>query len=177
MIRAGISPRTDWRLIRPTRKSVWQFRKSQANAFLFLQSVDLSENSFLTLSNQKSISRTPSFYLEKETPVKRVVFLEPRKIQIEEGSKPKRKADEALLRVRFVGICGTDLHTYQGTNPLVAYPVVPGHELCGEVGEPDVKFSPGDLVVVEPLLSGGQCYPCRIGAAAFLKRRGNERSR
>jgi 2-desacetyl-2-hydroxyethyl bacteriochlorophyllide A dehydrogenase len=95
--------------------------------------------------------------------MKRVVFLEPRKIQIEEVSKPKRKPNEALLRVHFVGICGSDLHTYRGTSPLVTYPVVPGHELCCEVIESDEKFIPGDLVVIEPLLSCGRCYPCRIG--------------
>jgi 2-desacetyl-2-hydroxyethyl bacteriochlorophyllide A dehydrogenase len=95
--------------------------------------------------------------------MKRVVFLEPRKIQIEEVSKPKRKPNEALLKVHFVGICGSDLHTYRGTSPLVTYPVVPGHELCCEVIESDERFSPGDFVVVEPLLSCGHCYPCRIG--------------
>ena len=79
--------------------------------------------------------------------MKRVVFSEPRKIQIEEVSKPKRKPKEALLRVHFVGICGSDLHSYQGTNPLVTYPVVPGHELCCEVMESDERFKPGDLVV------------------------------
>lgn len=95
--------------------------------------------------------------------MKRVVFLEPRQIQIEEVSKPKRKPNEALLKVHFVGICGSDLHTYQGTSPLATYPVVPGHELCCEVIESDEKFSPGDHVVIEPLLSCGRCYPCRIG--------------
>ncbi len=95
--------------------------------------------------------------------MKRVVFSEPRKIHMEEVSKPKRKPNEALLRVHFVGICGTDLHTYRGTSSLVTYPVVPGHELCCEVMESDEKFKPGDFVVIEPLLSCGLCYPCRVG--------------
>jgi len=95
--------------------------------------------------------------------MKRVVICGPRSIQIEEVPEPRRKPDEALLRVRYVGICGSDLHTYQGTSPLVTYPVIPGHELCCEVIESDKKFKPGDFVVVEPLLSCGCCYPCRLG--------------
>ncbi len=95
--------------------------------------------------------------------MKRVIISEPRKIQVEEVPNPKRRTGEALLRVRYVGICGSDLHTYQGKSPLVAYPVVPGHELSCEVIEADEKLSPGDRVVVEPLLSCGACYPCKVG--------------
>ena len=95
--------------------------------------------------------------------MKRVAICGPRRIQIEEVPEPRRKPDEALLRVRYVGICGSDLHTYQGTSPWVTYPVIPGHELCCEVIESDKKFKAGDFVVVEPLLSCGCCYPCRVG--------------
>jgi L-gulonate 5-dehydrogenase len=95
--------------------------------------------------------------------MKRAVIGGPGRIQIEEVSEPKRGPGEALLRVRYVGICGSDLHTYQGTSPLVTYPVIPGHELCCEVIESDERFKPGDFVVVEPLLSCGHCYPCRLG--------------
>lgn len=95
--------------------------------------------------------------------MKRVIISEPRKIQVEEVPTPKRNPGEALLRVYYVGICGSDLHTYQGSSPLVTYPVVPGHELCCEVIEADGNFKPGDFVVVEPLLSCGHCYPCRVG--------------
>jgi len=95
--------------------------------------------------------------------MKRVVIPGPRRIGIEEVSEPRREPGEALLRVRYVGICGSDLHTYQGTSPLVTYPVIPGHELCCEVIEPEGRFKPGDFVVVEPLLSCGSCYPCRLG--------------
>ncbi len=95
--------------------------------------------------------------------MKRVVFSEPFKVEIEEAPTPLRKSGEALLRVRYVGICGSDLHTYRGSSTLVTYPVIPGHELCCEVLESDEKFFPGDWVVVEPLLSCGKCYPCSVG--------------
>jgi threonine dehydrogenase-like Zn-dependent dehydrogenase len=95
--------------------------------------------------------------------MKRVVFREPRKIELEEVTRPKRKPGEALLKVLYVGICGSDLHTYRGSSTLITYPVIPGHELCCEVLESDEKLSPGDIVVVEPLLACGTCYPCRLG--------------
>jgi L-gulonate 5-dehydrogenase len=95
--------------------------------------------------------------------MKRVVIPEPRKIRIEEVPSPKRNPGEILLRVHYVGICGSDLHTYQGSSPLAVYPVVPGHELCCEVIESGGELNPGDFVVVEPLLSCGRCYPCRVG--------------
>lgn len=98
-----------------------------------------------------------------EFPVRRIVISEPRKLRFEEVNNPKREEDEALLKVRYVGICGTDLHTYRGTNLMVKYPIVPGHELCCEVIESKERFSPGDMVVVEPLLPCHQCYPCRLG--------------
>ena len=95
--------------------------------------------------------------------MRRALFSGPRKITLEEVPRPVRKPDEALLKVRYIGICGTDLHTYQGSSPIVSYPIVPGHELCCEVIESDQLFSPGEWVVVEPLLSCGTCYPCHLG--------------
>ena len=95
--------------------------------------------------------------------MKRVVINKPREIRIEETSPPERGTDEALLKVRYVGICGSDVNTYRGSNPLATYPIVPGHELCCEVLESDEGFVPGDLVVIEPLLPCGECYPCRVG--------------
>lgn len=75
-------------------------------------------------------------------------------------------ADETLIRVHSVGVCGSDLHAWHGTQPFVTYPRILGHEVGAEVVEagpsrPDLK--PGDRVVIEPLLSCGNCYPCRIG--------------
>ena len=95
--------------------------------------------------------------------MKRVVFSGPRQAGIEEAPRPIRNPGEALLRVHYVGICGTDIHSYQGTNPMITYPVVPGHELSCTVVESEGKFSPGDHVVVEPFLACGRCYPCSLG--------------
>lgn len=81
---------------------------------------------------------------------------------------PSPRGDEALLRVRRVGICGTDLHIYQGhLDHRVPKRGIIGHETLAEVIEAPAGsgFSTGDRVVVEPVLSCGSCRACRIGAA------------
>jgi (R,R)-butanediol dehydrogenase/meso-butanediol dehydrogenase/diacetyl reductase len=83
------------------------------------------------------------------------------------AAMPVPKADEALLRVRRVGICGTDLHIYQGhLDHRVPKGGIIGHETFAEVAEAPAGsgFKPGDRVVVEPVLSCGSCRACRMGA-------------
>ncbi len=80
---------------------------------------------------------------------------------------PTSKAGEALLRVRRVGICGTDLHIYQGhLDHRVPRGGIIGHETFAEVVEapPGSGFTKADRVVVEPVLSCGACRACRMGA-------------
>ena len=78
---------------------------------------------------------------------------------------PTRASDEVLIRVRRVGICGTDLHIYTGNQPYLEYPRVMGHELAGEVHEapPASGLRQGDPVYVMPYLSCGRCGACRQG--------------
>jgi 2-desacetyl-2-hydroxyethyl bacteriochlorophyllide A dehydrogenase len=81
---------------------------------------------------------------------------------------PSPAAGEALLRVRRVGICGTDLHIFQGhLDHRVPPGGVIGHETLAEVDQapPDSGFRPGERVVVEPLRVCGACRACRSGAA------------
>ena len=77
---------------------------------------------------------------------------------------------EALVRVKRVGICGTDLHAYRGRQPYFTYPRILGHELGVEVVEVVPEDSPsnsgneikkGDLCAVEPYMNCGNCLPCR----------------
>jgi 2-desacetyl-2-hydroxyethyl bacteriochlorophyllide A dehydrogenase len=86
-------------------------------------------------------------------------------IDVHEVDTPKPAAGEVLLRVRSCGICGTDLHFYEGTFPY-SRKRSPGHEFAGEVaelGEGVTGFSPGDRVVVEPLRRCGECVYCTSG--------------
>ncbi|WP_078382054.1 zinc-binding alcohol dehydrogenase family protein [Sutcliffiella halmapala] len=76
------------------------------------------------------------------------------------------KVDEVLVKVKRVGICGSDMHIYHGTNPLATYPRVVGHEVTGEVvaiGEGVSQLKVGDHVIVEPIRYCGECYACRKG--------------
>ncbi len=74
---------------------------------------------------------------------------------------------ELLLRVRLAGFCGSDLSTFRGKNPLVAYPRIPGHELAAtsEAAGPEVPghFAPGLAVTVSPYTACGACASCRRG--------------
>jgi threonine dehydrogenase-like Zn-dependent dehydrogenase len=72
-----------------------------------------------------------------------------------------------LLKLKYVGFCGSDLSTYQGRNPMVQYPRIPGHEISAEIleagpGVPD-GFDPGTPVTVVPYTNCGHCPSCRRG--------------
>lgn len=74
--------------------------------------------------------------------------------------------DEALVRIRRIGICGTDLHAYRGRQPFFTYPRVLGHELSGEIAEVDANqygLKQGDKVAIIPYLECGKCSACRNG--------------
>jgi L-gulonate 5-dehydrogenase len=74
--------------------------------------------------------------------------------------------DDVLIKVKLVGICGSDMHILHGKNPFASYPRVWGHEFTGEVastGAAVKSVAPGDRVVVEPIRCCGECYACRKG--------------
>lgn len=90
-------------------------------------------------------------------------------VVLTEGKKPEAGQGEVLVKLKFVGFCGSDLSTYLGKNPMVKYPRVPGHEISGiieSVGDsvPD-GFSAGEAVTVVPYTNCGQCPSCRRGRA------------
>lgn len=82
-----------------------------------------------------------------------------------ERDRPSRGEGEVLVRVKRVGVCGTDLHIFTGNQPFLQYPRVMGHELSGVVEEavPGGRLAVGDVVYVMPYLSCGQCVACRQG--------------
>lgn len=81
-------------------------------------------------------------------------------------SAPRREPGMVLVRVRRVGICGSDFHAYAGRQPAYTFPRVLGHELAGEVLEVPQEspgLRPGDRCAIEPYVSCGVCRPCRLG--------------
>ena len=96
-----------------------------------------------------------------------LVCVEPGKWQYSEAEIPQRKVGEALLKISCIGICGTDLHAFQGNQPFFSYPRILGHEFAAEVVEIDANdygISKGDKVTTIPYISCGKCVACRKGA-------------
>ena len=94
-----------------------------------------------------------------------VVCETPGTLLAQDRPMPERGADEVLLRVKRVGVCGTDLHIFTGKQPYLSYPRVMGHELSGivEAAPEGSTLRPGDTVYVMPYLSCGHCIACRAG--------------
>ena len=81
----------------------------------------------------------------------------PGTLLLQQRPEPSRQANEVLIRVRRVGVCGTDMHIFSGTQPYLDYPRVMGHEFAGEVIEAPQgsALKPGDAVFVMPYMSCG----------------------
>lgn len=91
---------------------------------------------------------------------------EPGRLTGRQAPDPEPATGEILVRVRRIGVCGTDLHAFKGRQPFFSYPRVLGHELAGEVlaaGENPEGIRTGDRVAVEPYLACGRCRTCRAG--------------
>jgi (R,R)-butanediol dehydrogenase/meso-butanediol dehydrogenase/diacetyl reductase len=104
-----------------------------------------------------------------------LVYSGPDQLGVEDVSVPDLDVDggDVLVRVKYIGICGTDLHLWHGGIATVEPPVVVGHEVVGEVAAVNVavsRFAPGDRVAVEPLLSCGECLACRAGHGHVCRR-------
>ncbi len=94
-----------------------------------------------------------------------VVITSPFNMSVTQIDKPIISPDEVLVKLRYIGFCGSDLNTYLGRNPLVHLPVVPGHEVGAtieEVGSRVPKdFTPGMVVTLNPYTNCGHCTSCR----------------
>lgn len=86
-------------------------------------------------------------------------------LRMEDRPMPQAGPGEVLVRVRRIGVCGTDMHIFRGTQPFLEYPRVMGHELSGEIADAPAgaKLQKGDPVYVMPYLSCGTCVACRVG--------------
>ncbi|MDP2750358.1 MAG: alcohol dehydrogenase catalytic domain-containing protein [Nanoarchaeota archaeon] len=106
--------------------------------------------------------------------MKAAILEGPHDIQYLDVKNPTVGPNDILIQVKYVGICGSDNHMYDGSNALISYPITPGHEFSGIVTEfgRDVKagkdgksnfknISVGDLVAIEPTTGCMKCAPCK----------------
>lgn len=97
--------------------------------------------------------------------MKTLVCLEPGRFIYGERDRPISKEGFAIIRIKRIGICGTDLHAYEGTQPYFEYPRILGHELSGELIETGgaAGFEVGEAVSFIPYFNCGTCIACRNG--------------
>lgn len=94
--------------------------------------------------------------------MKALVLTEYNKLEVQNLPKPKVGADEVLIRIKAVGICGSDIHGLDGSTGRRVPPLIMGHELSGEIAEvgEQSKLTVGDRVTVHPTIFCGECDPC-----------------
>ncbi len=104
--------------------------------------------------------------------MKSVICVRPGSLRLIDRPEPRPAEGEALLRIRRVGVCGTDYHILGGRQPYLNYPRVMGHELGAEVVDAPAGsgLTPGSTVVVVPYLSCGTCRACRRGLTNCCRR-------
>ncbi|MCX7310376.1 MAG: alcohol dehydrogenase catalytic domain-containing protein, partial [Alphaproteobacteria bacterium] len=97
--------------------------------------------------------------------MKALICEEPGRLSVISRPEPVPIEGEALVRIRRVGVCGTDFHIFQGKHPFLEYPRVMGHELSGTVESAPAGsgLTHGQNVYIVPYLSCGKCIGCRRG--------------
>lgn len=98
--------------------------------------------------------------------MKQAVMVKPGEIVFRNVPVPEVGPDQIKIRLKKIGVCGSDVHVYHGKHPYTSYPVVQGHEISAEVAEVGSRvtaFQVGDRVTVQPQVVCGKCYPCTHG--------------
>jgi threonine dehydrogenase-like Zn-dependent dehydrogenase len=98
--------------------------------------------------------------------MKALFIQKPGEIAVGSTAAPAPKPGEVLLRVRMIGLCGSDLNTFRGKNPMVSFPRIPGHEIAAtveEVKDSGSTLKPGMTVTLSPYTSCGLCASCKRG--------------
>ena len=97
--------------------------------------------------------------------MKALQISEPGQTAIVDRAEPALSAGEVLLQVKVIGYCGSDLNTFRGLNPLVAYPRIPGHEIGAVIVERGAgvpaEWAAGLEVTLSPYTHCGECAACR----------------
>ena len=94
------------------------------------------------------------------------VMTAPGEIRFDRVPVPQAGPGQVLVRIKRIGICGSDIHVYHGKHPYTSYPVTQGHEVSGRIaalGEGVEGLTVGQRVTIEPQVFCGKCYPCTHG--------------
>lgn len=94
--------------------------------------------------------------------MKALTLIGPREVAVTRVPEPS-SPNGVLLRVEMVGLCGSDLNSYRGNNPMVTYPRILGHEIAATVVDGTSRFPAGTTVTVSPYTSCGSCSACMLG--------------
>ncbi|HUT81425.1 MAG TPA: alcohol dehydrogenase catalytic domain-containing protein, partial [Candidatus Bathyarchaeia archaeon] len=95
--------------------------------------------------------------------MKKQIVTSPRNIEFQNVPLPEIKDNEILIKIKRIGICGSDIHVYHGLHPNTEYPVTQGHEVSGvieKVGKKIINFKLEDKVTILPQHVCGKCYSC-----------------
>src|ERR1700712_893094 len=97
--------------------------------------------------------------------MKALICTTPGQFEYKDIAEPVLTDGNTLLRIKRIGICGTDLHAYEGTQPFFSYPRILGHELAAEIVETQAGngFEIGEAVTISPYFYCGKCIACRNG--------------
>lgn len=98
--------------------------------------------------------------------MRQAVMTSPGEIEFRDAPEPKPGPGEVLLRIKRIGICGSDVHVYHGKHPFGTYPIVQGHEFSAiveGVGEGVTGIEVGSKATARPQIACGHCRPCRRG--------------
>ncbi|EPR10349.1 zinc-dependent alcohol dehydrogenase [Ruminiclostridium papyrosolvens] len=94
------------------------------------------------------------------------IMTEPGKIVYQEVLIPEVGDNQIKVKMKIIGVCGSDVHVNHGKHPYTKYPVVQGHEVSAiveEVGSSVTNVKVGDRVTIQPQVVCGECYPCTHG--------------
>src|SRR5918997_1266906 len=100
--------------------------------------------------------------------MKTLVCTSPGQLEYSRGEAPALTPGQAIIRIRRIGVCGTDLHAFEGTQPYFKYPRILGHEIAAELVDMDgggTDFQKGEMVTFIPYFHCGSCVACRDGKA------------
>ena len=150
---------------------IWRFGSGRAK--LLLTRIDGNRITPSRLS--KSFALPRSFALPESAenptfsrtrlPMQQVTLQQPGEFVASDVPFPNQTDDQVLVRVRTIGVCGTDLHAFAGRQPYFTYPRILGHELGVEVldAPSGCGLSAGDICALEPYLWCGKCHSCKLG--------------